>query len=99
MTISMLLAEASCRRRAGRPGGRRRASMKPWTMPIQAPLMACTPSMGEESGCQLVPEPSRVTSYGPRRPAMPIAASAAGGASWASARAATSSVSARACRA
>ena len=34
--------------------------------------MLCMPSMGVESGCQLVPEASRVMSYAPYIPDMPM---------------------------
>src|SRR5213082_2387994 len=39
-------------------------------MVIHAPRMACRPDIGVESGCQLVPEPSRLMEYGPSRPIM-----------------------------
>src|SRR5437773_62822 len=39
-------------------------------MVIHAPRMACRPDIGVESGCQLVPEPSRLMEYGPSSPIM-----------------------------
>src|SRR5882762_10615312 len=42
-------------------------------MVIHAPRMACRPDIGVESGCQLVPEPSRLMAYGPSSPIMPAA--------------------------
>src|SRR5204862_373406 len=39
-------------------------------MVIHAPRMACRPDIGVESGCQLVPEPSRLMAYGPSSPIM-----------------------------
>src|ERR1700730_13588113 len=45
----------------------------PWIMVIHAPRMACRPDIGVESGCQLVPEPSRLMAYGPSSPVMPAA--------------------------
>ena len=37
-------------------------------MSIQSFFMKCIPSMGVESGCQLVPEASRPIGYGPYMP-------------------------------
>src|SRR5256885_1757860 len=49
-------------------------------MVIHAPCMACTPDIGVESGCQLVPEPSRLMGYGPSSPSKPrLPASGSGG--------------------
>jgi hypothetical protein len=37
-------------------------------MPIHAPRIQWMPSIGLESGCQLVPEASRDIAYAPRKP-------------------------------